>query len=204
MVRTLRSCAAALAVVLSAACADSPTEQVAPAAPGAQVEPQALLDAPAPNPTSAKVEVDYMEFTADHHAMGVQMSQMCLAKASRPELLELCRRNLDGQSRELAEVLQWLRDWYGIAYQPRMSANGRRDMALLQAEPNGDPFQIRFLYVFPKHHENIVQKSERLLPYLYHPELRQLASNIIVNQTRDINDMRTWACAWYGNCHTVP
>lgn len=204
MVRTLRSCAAALAVVLTAACADSPAGPGAPLAPDPQVEPQVLLDAPAPNPTSAKVEVDYMRFTADHHTMGIEMAQLCLAKAYRPELLELCRRNLADQTRERAEVLQWLRDWYGINYQPRISANGRRDIALLAAEPDGDPFQIRFLYVFPKHHENIVQKSERLLPEMFHPPLRQLASNIIVNQTRDINDMRSWACAWYGDCHTVP
>lgn len=200
MVRTLRSCAAALAVVLSAACADSPAGPGAPLAP----EPRVLLDQAAPNPTSAKVEVDYMKFVADHHAMGIQMAEMCLDKAYRPELLALCERNREDQTRELAEVLLWLRDWYGISYQPRMSANGRRDMALLAAEPDGDPFQLRFLYVFSKHHENIVQKSERLLPQMVHPPLRQLATNIIVNQTRDINDMRSWACDWYGDCHTVP
>lgn len=178
-----------------AACTDAPTAATA-GAPATSVA--------AGDPTKAQAEVNYMEFTADHHTAALPMVQICLAKAYRRELLDLCQRNLDSQLRERAQVLGWLRDWYGITYTPRIATNLRRSIADLQAQPAGDVFQQRFLYVFPGHHKGIVQKSQQLLPYMVHDSLRTVANTIIVSQTRDIRDMRSWACSWYSQCFPVP
>jgi uncharacterized protein (DUF305 family) len=48
------------------------------------------------------------------------------------------------------------------------------------------------------HHEDAVAMSELALTRAEHPELQQLAETIIRDQTREIEQMRTWYISWYG------
>lgn len=48
------------------------------------------------------------------------------------------------------------------------------------------------------HHEDAVAMSELALTRAEHPEVRQLAETIIRDQTREIEQMRTWYASWYG------
>jgi len=48
------------------------------------------------------------------------------------------------------------------------------------------------------HHEDAVAMSELALTRAEHPELKQLAETIIRDQTREIEQMRTWYTSWYG------
>ena len=81
---------------------------------------------PAPDKATSKFEIRYMQFTIDHHGMGVEMSQLCLQRAITGELLDLCQRNLTGQSQELMLLQSFLSSWYGINYAPEMKPSGER------------------------------------------------------------------------------
>ena len=48
------------------------------------------------------------------------------------------------------------------------------------------------------HHEDAVAMAELALSRAEHPELKQLAETIIRDQTREIEQMRTWYRSWYG------
>ena len=48
------------------------------------------------------------------------------------------------------------------------------------------------------HHEDAVTMAELALTRAEHPELKQLAETIIRDQTREIEQMRTWYTSWYG------
>ncbi len=48
------------------------------------------------------------------------------------------------------------------------------------------------------HHEDAVAMAELALTKADHEELKQLAENIRDNQSREINDMRSWYKSWYG------
>jgi len=48
------------------------------------------------------------------------------------------------------------------------------------------------------HHEDAVAMSELALTRASHSELKQLAETIIRDQTREIEQMRTWYTSWYG------
>ncbi len=48
------------------------------------------------------------------------------------------------------------------------------------------------------HHEDAVAMAELALTRAEHPELRRLAETIIRDQTREIDQMRTWYRSWYG------
>ena len=47
------------------------------------------------------------------------------------------------------------------------------------------------------HHEDAVHMAELALTKADHEELEQLAENIRNNQSREINDMRSWYKSWY-------
>ena len=48
------------------------------------------------------------------------------------------------------------------------------------------------------HHEDAVLMAELALTKAEHPELRQLAENIKRDQSREIDQMRSWYRSWYG------
>ena len=146
------------------------------------------------------LEINYMKFTVDHHAMGIMMAQMCVAKAVHEELSELCARNIEQQSQELSLLQSWLRDWYGITYEPRMTPGDQRMMEHL-AELTGAAFEIEFMETFSRHHHQIIQRSRPVAKQAEHEPLRELAAGIIAAQSADIQAMLTWLCAWYDICH---
>lgn len=148
----------------------------------------------------AGLEINYMEFTIDHHAMGIQMGTMCVEKAIHAELRELCQRNVEAQSRELAMLQQWLQQWYGIAYEPDLTQGDEQMMEKLAAL-SGAEFEIEFMETFSRHHHQVIQRSQPIVRQAVHPELRDLAAQIIAAQTRDIELMLTWLCDWYDICH---
>jgi uncharacterized protein (DUF305 family) len=186
----------AVALVLGACSSDSALEPGAglSASRGAQGAPSGV-DEP-----RAGMEINYMEFTIDHHAMGVMMAQMCLEKAVHEELRELCRVNLETQSAQIQQLQAWLQEWYGISYQPQLTPGDMRMMDKL-AELSGAAFEIEFMETFSRHHHQIVQRSEPIVKETVHEPLRQMAASIIAMQTEDIRRMLTWLCQWYGICH---
>lgn len=196
--KLLRSPFFALVVALGlAACSDSATEPTAATAPEAP-----LANRPAPQNSTAKYEIRYMEFTIDHHAMGVMMAQLCIQKAVHEELRQLCQTSLENQQRQIQQLQTWLRDWYGIAYEPELKPGDMRMMEKL-AELSGAEFEIEFMETFSKHHERIIKESEKAVQRVFHEELRQLAANIIQSQSQQVAQMRSWLCIWYSVCRSI-
>jgi uncharacterized protein (DUF305 family) len=55
-----------------------------------------------------------------------------------------------------------------------------------------------FIEQMVPHHEDAVLMAELALTKSEHPELRQLAENIKRDQSREIDQMRSWYRSWYG------
>lgn len=156
--------------------------------------------APQPSAPRAGLEINYLEFVADHHLMGVMMAQMCIEKAVHEELRADCQRDLENQQREIEVVKRLLLQYYGIPYEPSVDGEGR--MTQLQ-RLTGSEFERRFLEEFPRHHKTIIQRSETLVKNAVHQEVRQMAENIVSAQTADAIRLVTWKCQWYGDCNPV-
>jgi uncharacterized protein (DUF305 family) len=188
-------------IVATGACAENAPTGPVEAGPlsaarggGAQGAP---ADAEQPR---AGMEINYMEFTIDHHAMGIMMAQMCVEKAIHQELRELCQRSIETQARELALLQTWLQEWYGVTYEPQ-STGGEQQMMEQMAVLSGAEFEIEFMEMFSRHHHQIVQRSRPVAGQAVHEELAQVAASIVEAQTRDIQLMLTWLCDWYDICH---
>jgi uncharacterized protein (DUF305 family) len=55
-----------------------------------------------------------------------------------------------------------------------------------------------FIEQMVPHHEDAVLMAELALTKAEHPELRQLAENVKRDQSREIDQMRSWYSSWYG------
>ena len=145
-------------------------------------------------------EIQYMEFAVDHHTMGIMMIEMCLEMAFHEPLLELCRRNLEAQTRERELLLAWLQEWYGLAYQPQIPPGQLTTMEHL-AELSEAEFEIEFMETFSRHHHQIIQRSSPVARQAAHEPLQELAATIVAAQSADIQAMLNWLCVWYDICH---
>jgi uncharacterized protein (DUF305 family) len=154
---------------------------------------------PAPSRSTARYEIDFMTNMIDHHAMAIMMAEMCLEKAVHEELRQLCEDVIAAQSREIRQMQSWLRQWYGVSYEPEMSRRDMRQMENL-ASLSGAEFEIAFMEMLIRHHEKAVEEAERCVQRAYHEQLRDLCENIITAQTAEIELLQSWLCQWYDIC----
>jgi uncharacterized protein (DUF305 family) len=160
---------------------------------------QTQQSGPAPDKATAKYEIDFMQDMIDHHAMAVQMANMCVQKAIHEELRALCQNIITTQSQEISEMQTWLSAWYGISYSPQMKPGDMRMMERL-ASLSGAEFEIEFMEMMIKHHLKAIREASKCVERVYHEELREMCENIITSQAAEIEQMRTWLCQWYGIC----
>jgi len=152
---------------------------------------------PAPEKSTAKFEIDFLQDMIDHHAMAVMMAEMCLDEAVHAELRSLCEDMKAEQSQEIQQMQSWLQSWYDLTYTPEMKHTGQ--MRQLH-EASGAEFEILFMEMMIRHHRAAIREGEKCLDRAHHPELKQLCQNIISSQTAEIEQMQTWLCEWYGRC----
>ena len=155
--------------------------------------------APAPDRRTARWEIDFMQDMIDHHMMAVMTARVCVEKAVHEELRALCQDIIAAQSAEMEQMQSWLRQWYGVSHEPRMTPGMELKVEKL-ASLSGAEFEIAFMEMMIRHHEKAIKKGEECLDRAYHAELRQLCENIIAAQTEEIARMRAWLCEWYGEC----
>jgi uncharacterized protein (DUF305 family) len=56
----------------------------------------------------------------------------------------------------------------------------------------------QFIAMMVPHHEQAIQMADLALTRAKKPEIKQLAQTIKQDQTREIQQMRTWYKSWYG------
>lgn len=64
--------------------------------------------------TGAAFEQEFMIEMIPHHEQAVHMSERCLARATLPQLRELCASIVTSQTAEIAQMQAWLCDWYDV------------------------------------------------------------------------------------------
>ena len=203
LMRSLRLLVMA-AAVFTVSCADGPQSPVSPtstaAAPTAQNN-GAIASTAAPKNSAAKFEQDFMMDMIDHHEMAIQMAQLCLDKQTPhdAELDPTCNNIITTQRREQQQMQTWLREWYGISYQPQMKPGDMRMIERMGAL-SGAEFEIEFMEMMIRHHRKAVREGEQCVRKAYHEELIQMCRNIIEAQTEEIRQFEQWLCQWYGRC----
>jgi uncharacterized protein (DUF305 family) len=168
-----------------------------------------------------RAELRFLQGMIDHHQMALDMANDCLAKASTESVVTLCQNILDAQTGEITTMQEWLLQWYNVDYKPMSMTDMAEmmpdemegmDHSNMEGMPATDPammmgmmaglnrlegvdYEIAFLESMIDHHDDAIHMSERILERApegeSHPELRELAQQIIDDQTAEIEAMET-------------
>ena len=67
------------------------------------------------------------------------------------------------------------------------------------ADAEKAPYDLQFIDTMIAHHEGALDMAQLADTRAAHPELKTLAKNIIADQRKEIEQMRTWRSAWFAN-----
>lgn len=144
----------------------------------------------------------FIEQMVPHHQDAVDMAEIALVKAEHPEIKELAENITSSQSREITEMRQWYKEWYGTNVPANSSImgsnNGMMNTTDLNKLENAKPFDKEFIEQMVPHHQMAIMMAQMALNNSDRPEIRNLASSIIKTQSAEINEMRQWYKEWYG------
>jgi uncharacterized protein (DUF305 family) len=181
---------------------------------------------------TAAFEVEYLKFIINHHYSALRMTELAAgtdavrdapvspaegtspspdftatpAKARLDELKSLARRANRAQREEILQAQKFLREWYGINHEPRLTARGREGIARLEAAPAGDVFDIEFMEIFSRHHYTASRRSLDCLvaSEIRHVDLERYCRGILNAQLGEIDEMRHLLCRHYNICDYQP
>jgi len=195
------------------------------------VTPKEPQGSPSPAPmgmgmmqNQQQADQHFIQMMIPHHQGAIDMANLALTKATRPELKQLAEAIKTSQSQEIQEMKAWYKQWYGTEVpaasgmmnmpmmgMPMQSGSGknqgmpmnsgqRKDMMGmmsmdLTALKNAKNFDQVFIAEMIPHHQMAVMMSAKVLTSP-HPELRNLAKAVIQAQTTEIEEMFQWQQAW--------
>jgi len=174
--------------------------------------PVTLADAPIEG-RAGRAEARFLEGMIDHHQMALDMANDCLIKATTESVSTTCQNIIDAQTAEITLMQGWLLEWYNVDYSPMsmmdMSMGGMEHSGM-EGMPATDPammmgmmaglnrlegveYEIAWTESMIDHHDDAIHMSERLLERILegegHAELRELAAQIITDQSAEIEMM---------------
>ncbi len=165
-------------------------------------------------------EVNYLEFTIDHHYSALRMTELAAgtstvgsssnfagapdvftatpAKATDPIALDVATMANAGQRREITEAQGFLQTYYGISFMPSLQSIYDPLIATLDQASSGDAFNVVFLETFSGHHATLLPPSQTCISAAPHADVRDYCASIVASQTRQIDGMRTELRDAYG------
>lgn len=159
----------------------------------------------------------FIEMMIPHHQDAVEMANLALTRAKRPEIKKLAEAIKREQTREIQQMRGWYKAWYGKDVpqvpmgtgmmgnrqgmgqgmgQGMMTQNGMMHTDLV-ALKNASDFDKEFIRQMIPHHQMAVHMAQMALNQKTRPEIRTLAQSIIKSQTAEIKQMQGWQQAWF-------
>jgi uncharacterized protein (DUF305 family) len=162
--------------------------------------PAMLADAPAPDRSQARFEVDFLKEMINHHAGAVEMSKLCEGRTIHAELKEMCDEIIKAQSQGIKMMQSWLKDWYGITHNPDLDRRTERQLSELR-RVTGAEFEKAYMTMMIEHHAQAVPRMLECLLRGYHPEMLNMCAMELGMQGDEIAQLRLWLCEWYTMCN---
>ena len=156
------------------------------------------------------IDAHFIEQMIPHHEDAITMSELAQTKAQRPETKELASSIIDSQGKEISQMKEWYKDWFGrevpagdqvMQHHGMGNGNGMHmgmtgtteDITNLE---NAEDFDTAFIEHMIPHHQMAVMMATMLKNGTDRPEMKKLADDIIEAQTNEIEQMRTWLNEW--------
>jgi uncharacterized protein (DUF305 family) len=171
-----------------------------------------------------KTDRHFIEMMIPHHEGAVKMADLALKRSKRPEIKQLAQSIKRDQTREIAQMTSWYKQWYGTSVPSAMTMMNQGDtmdmkkpMAMGMPKPMGmgmpmgmenmmtgdlkalesaPDFDKAFIKKMIPHHKMALMMSSMVVDS-DRPEMRTLSSIIVQAERIEIEQMRQWYKAWY-------
>ncbi|MBC8143364.1 MAG: DUF305 domain-containing protein [Armatimonadetes bacterium] len=121
-----------------------------------------------------------------HHEAAVRMGEEARGTATKPETKREAQNVMDSQRKEIAQMTNWLKEWYKTAPDAAEQALVNADMKDMMAmKVSSDA--VFYAMMIP-HHQGAIDMSELALKNAERTEVKDLARKIIAAQKAEIAD----------------
>ena len=149
---------------------------------------------------AAEYDQTFIDAMVPHHQAAIDMAKIAQQQAEHPELKQLADAIVADQDGEIARMRGWRKAWYGSDTIPTSGMAGHQmgglDVDLQQLE-RAQPFDRAFIDAMIPHHQSAIDMAKEAQARATHPEIKQLAAEIIAAQQREIDQMKAWRAEWY-------
>lgn len=134
-------------------------------------------------------DVAFLSQMIAHHEAAVQMAKDALKGAAKAETRQEAQTVIDAQTKEIAQMTRWLKDWYNAAPDASQQALVRDDMKAMMSMPASTD-RMFFEMMIP-HHQGAINMSNLVPERSERAEVKRLAQEIIVAQKKEIENYRS-------------
>jgi uncharacterized protein (DUF305 family) len=140
-----------------------------------------------------ELEVAFLSGMIKHHEGAIDMAQWILERTQNADIQAAAEAIIAAQGPEIEQMTQWLQEWYGQGIDEESAAmmQGEMDMMMQRMEASENP-DVAFLEQMSLHHNSAIDMAQSVLIGSNRPEIRELATNIIMTQTQEIAQYQTW------------
>lgn len=128
-----------------------------------------------------------------HHRMAVDMAKVELRRGKDAEVKAMAKKVIADQSKEIAQMRAWYRDWYGsdIPNMPMSGAMAMMGMSMDMGElrTTDEPDRV-FLRMMQPHHAGAILMADMVLQGAPRKEVSDLATQIVAAQSDEMGSMQ--------------
>ena len=147
-------------------------------------------------------DLQFIDQMIIHHQGAIMSAEHMIAGSERPELRQLSENIQTSQAEQIEQMRTWREEWYPDAgptfemdptqMNEMMGDNQTQEMMAdehMQEMMGTDETDAMFLRMMIPHHQLAIDMSEQALNNAEHPELKELAQQIIDEQSAEIELM---------------
>lgn len=149
----------------------------------------------------AEYDQQFIDQMVTHHQAAIDMAKVAQRKGEHAEIKTLANDIVSAQDGEITKMKAWRKAWYGSDQIPASTTGGMAGMGgmgvdLAQLE-NAQPFDKAFIDAMIPHHQSAIAMAKEAQTKATHPEIKELAGQIIAAQQRELDQMKAWRAQWY-------
>jgi len=129
-------------------------------------------------------DIAFLSQMITHHEAALEMAKQAQKTATQDTTRQVTQKVIDAQTKEIARMRQWLKDWYSVEPDAKQQKLVQDDMAEMMAMPIAK--DADFYTMMIPHHQGAIDMSELVPARSEKSEVKKLAQDIITAQKAEI------------------
>lgn len=149
-------------------------------------------------------EIAYINAIIPHHQDATAMAKMVKDDAPHQEIRDMANKMIADQDREIADLTNWLKQWYGqdVSIDARMKMDPAMMDMLMKADPAMK--EKMFMSMMREHHQSAIDMGKMVINKATHQELKDQAQMMMTMQKDEQDRLGNWLQSWYNITAPTP